>query len=329
MQRNLRQILRVVGNSKHKRNVEKWVDSVLSSATVTYGRNTTLTSNCRIPFGVIDADFECRPFVLYSEYSNTDYDREITEKEVYTFADLMDSGFIERIHRAYMDNFDSVKDLRLFLDNKQVRFWVENEDLSTSILGVYNELKNPENPPVYAEVYALGFKDSNEVFLYTTDKETLKRKIVELKEMLGNKEWVDSSNRFEYDTENLRVKFGKDLAITTVTSREIEGIEQFEVGILPTYQLGKFSLIYLNAYVDEHKIAEIIPNPQNIANFLINHRNHSVKLTDHLDILFLEVIGGFVNYCSDYGFLVGELLPLLQPMQKGLVKAGKIEEFEA
>lgn len=138
MQRNLRQILRVVGNSKHKRNVEKWVDSVLNSATVSYGRNTTLTSNSRIPFGVVDADFECRPFVLFTEYSNTDYDREIIEIEVYTFSSLLDKGFINRIHKAYAEHFDSVKELRLYFENQEIRFWVENRNLSRAILGEYN-----------------------------------------------------------------------------------------------------------------------------------------------------------------------------------------------
>ncbi len=142
MQRNLRQILRVVGISKHKRNVEKWVDSVLSSATVTYGRNTTLTSNCRIPFGVIDADFECKSFVLYSEYSNTDYDREIVEVEVYTFSSLIDEGFINRVHSAYMEHFDSIKEQRLFFNTQEVEYWVYTQDKkSIDISKIYRNKK--------------------------------------------------------------------------------------------------------------------------------------------------------------------------------------------
>ncbi len=231
MQRTLRQILRVVGISKHKRNVEKWVDSVLNSATVSYGRNTTLTSNCRIPFGVIDADFECKSFVLYSEYSNTDYDREITEKEVYTFSTLSDEGFIKRVHKAYAEHFDSIKELRLYFLNQEVRFWVENKDLSMAIIGEYNDIENIDKLKVWADIWALGFEDRDEVFIYTDNIDTIKRKLVELKEVFNEKKWSDERGCWEYDTSCLWVMYGKEKAEVNIIGREAKGEEWVEVSV--------------------------------------------------------------------------------------------------
>ena len=50
MNRNLKQILRVIAKAKNNKNVEQWVNNVLNSAVINFNTNLTLTSNPKIPF---------------------------------------------------------------------------------------------------------------------------------------------------------------------------------------------------------------------------------------------------------------------------------------
>lgn len=65
--------------------------------------------------------------------------------------------------------------------------------------------------------------------------------------------------------------------------------------------------------------------PKNIANFIGAHQYDAEKiiLTDMLDRLILDTVGGLIMNCPDQT-LCGRILPLLTPIQMGKKKARKI-----
>lgn len=55
----------------------------------------------------------------------------------------------------------------------------------------------------------------------------------------------------------------------------------------------------------------------------IMHFQHAprIVITNPLDVRVLEVLGDFVDYCSDPTYLAESILPVLGPMQAGEVEA--------
>lgn len=84
---------------------------------------------------------------------------------------------------------------------------------------------------VYADIWALGFEGRDEVFLYTDNEGTLKRKLVELKEIFREKTWSDEQGCWLYDTSSLRVNYGKEQVQVKIIGREATGEEWLEVSV--------------------------------------------------------------------------------------------------
>ena len=69
----------------------------------------------------------------------------------------------------------------------------------------------------------------------------------------------------------------------------------------------------------------ISTTPENLANFLGSHYLDAKKMvvTDIVDQLILDTIGGYINICPDQR-LCREILPYLIPIQQGEKNAGEI-----
>ena len=331
MKRNLRQILRVIAKAKGFKYPEKMVERVLSHAQIDsdYKTYLNLTSHNRMPFGVVDADFDCQRFILFREFNNTDFEREIEEFDIYTFSDLKDEGFRRRVKESYQDNFEGIKDLRLFLEADEVKIWLENEDSTIAILGRYNDLCNQELPEVYAELYQLQLKGSDEVFLYSASSEPVKQKIIELKHLLSHKMEDKNSNVSVYSADAFVIKYGKEpIYLKAVTSSIVEGKEVFDVSIQPYHRLGNSSINFLWCIVDGEEITRIVATAMNIANFLMAYPHNRVVLQDERRITFLTWQDQFLDYCRDNIFLLTELIPILKPLQQGKRKPEPYVEFD-
>ena len=331
MKRNLRQILRVIAKSKGFKYPEKMVDRVLSHAQIDsdYKTYLNLTSHNKMPFGVVDADFDCQRFILFREYNNTDFEREIEMFDIYTFSDLKDEGFRRRVKESYQDNFDGIKDLRLFLEAEEVKIWLENEDSSVAILGRYNDLNNQDLPEVYAEIYQLSLKGSDEIFLYSVGQDAIKRKFVELKHLLKPDLEDKKANVTIYTSDNFVVKFGKDVIFfQSVVRGIVDGREIYDVSLNPYFKLGNSSIAFLWCIVDDEEITRITPTARNIANFLMAYPHNRVVLEDERRVTFLTWEGQFLDYCRDNVFLLTELIPILKPLQQGKRKPEPFEKYD-
>ena len=331
MKRNLKQILRVIAKAKGYKFPEKMVDRVLAHAQIDsdYQTYLNLTSHNRMPFGVVDADFDCQRFILFREYNNTNFEREIEEFDIYTFSDLSDEGFRRRVKESYQDYYEGIKDLRLFLDADEVKIWLENEDSTVAILGKYNDLNNQELPEVFAELYQLKFHGSDEVFFYSAKQEPMKRKIVELKHLLKPSLEDTDGNVTIYDSESFIVKFGKeDIYWKSVVRGIVDGREIYDVTLSPYHRLGNSRIAFLWCIVDGEEITRITPTARNIANFLMAYPHNRVVLEDERRVTFLTWEGQFLDYCRDNVFLLTELIPILKPLQQGKRKPEPFEEFD-
>ena len=69
----------------------------------------------------------------------------------------------------------------------------------------------------------------------------------------------------------------------------------------------------------------ISTTPENLANFLGSHYLDAEKMvvTDIVDRLILDTIGGYINNCPDQE-LCCEIIPYLVPIQRGEKNAGEI-----
>ncbi len=69
----------------------------------------------------------------------------------------------------------------------------------------------------------------------------------------------------------------------------------------------------------------ISTTPENLANFLGSHYLDAEKMvvTDIVDRLILDTIGGYINNCPDQE-LCREIIPYLAPIQRGEKNAGEI-----
>ena len=329
MTRNLRQILRVIAKAKGYKFPEKMVDRVLSHAQIDsdYKTYLNLTSHNKMPFGVVDADFDCQRFILFREYSNTNFELEIEEFEIYTFSDLSDEGFRRRVKESYQEHYEGIKDLRLFLDADEVKIWLENEDSTVAILGRYNDLNYQELPEAYAECYQLSLKGSDEVFLYSANVDVIKRKIVELKHLLTPDLEDKKANVTIYTSDNFVVRFGKDVIFfQSVVRGIVDGREIYDVNLDPYFKCGNSSIGFLWCIVDGKEITRITPTARNIANFLMNYPHNRVVLEDEKRMTFLTWEGQFLDFCRDNIFLITDLIPILKPLQQG--KPEPYEEYD-
>lgn len=79
----------------------------------------------------------------------------------------------------------------------------------------------------------------------------------------------------------------------------------------------------LYAYVNNNNIYDkyIIKNTASvIASFIMQNWMYECIITDFYDNTIIHtVVGGIIDYCKDQLFLSNELLPVLVPMQLGLV----------
>ena len=331
MKRTLTQILRAVAKSKGLKNLDKWVESILKHAQIDsdYQTYVHLTSHKNMYFGVEDTLFECQHFVLFRQYKNTDFERETDEFEIYTFSDLADKGFIEKVRAAYHDCFDSIVDIRLFLDSELVPFKVLTEDNKPAILGKYNEL--PEELKIVPEIYQVKLKGDDRTWVYTTSKEKLRDELLKLKDFNNG---VDEDNptafKTVYKTNNFDVTFsGNSVAIKLCS--EIIGIVEgeetpvYSVDILESYILGAESRYYLIGYIDGKDQTYLVPTAENIANFIMSNSTSEVMITDELGVSFVEANCGLLNYCRDREFLLYDLHPAIIPLQTGEKKVGKVK----
>ena len=69
------------------------------------------------------------------------------------------------------------------------------------------------------------------------------------------------------------------------------------------------------------------PTAENIANFIMKHRDSEVTITDELDIPFVTAFNGFINTCKDQNFLITELHPAIIPIQRGEKEVGEIDKY--
>ena len=60
------------------------------------------------------------------------------------------------------------------------------------------------------------------------------------------------------------------------------------------------------------------PTAENIANFIMKHRDSEVTITDELDIPFVTAFNGFINT---------ELHPAIIPIQRGEKEVGEIDKY--
>lgn len=334
MKVTLTQILRAVSKSKGLKKPDKWVEKILKHAQIDsdYQSYVHLTSHKQMFFGVLDNLFPCQRFVLYRQYKNSDFEREIDEFEIYTFSDLDDKGFLEKVKEAYHSNFDSIVDIKLFLEAELVPFKVLTEDGKPAILGKYNEL--PETLTIVPELYQVKLKGDDKVRVYTTNKEKLRFEVLKLKDF-NNGEDDDKSDflRTVYKTDNFEVTYmGLPVVIELYTDTYENTVNpdnaEFRVDIIETYALGKETHTFLVGYIDKQNQTYLIPTAENLANFLMTYpAADEILITDELDTPFIRTMGSFVDYCRDKDFLIEELQPALIPLQQGNKKVGKIKLY--
>lgn len=173
---SLRRILTAVAKDKKLKNPEKWVEQRLAHCEVhsDYYNFVHLKSHKKMWFGVRDAEFDCKPFVLYRELMVSE--ENMKEFEIYTFRDIEDPKFNEFIREAYQSYFDSIKDLRLFYELTPVNFSVKFGDAVFS-LGEYNDMDVDFD--IETDLYHLEIKGSN-INMFAVHREKLELTILGL-----------------------------------------------------------------------------------------------------------------------------------------------------
>lgn len=71
----------------------------------------------------------------------------------------------------------------------------------------------------------------------------------------------------------------------------------------------------------------IEPDAENVANFIMKHRDVKVVITTELDLPYIEAEGGFIQSCVDTTFLLDELHPAIMPIQLGEKEVGTVREY--
>ena len=91
------------------------------------------------------------------------------------------------------------------------------------------------------------------------------------------------------------------------------------------------SHIYLVGYAqykDRREVMYMKPTAENIANFIMKHKEASVIITDEWDLMVVTAEYGIINICKDQEFLIHELHPAIIPIQLGEKAVGEIEEYD-
>ena len=95
--------------------------------------------------------------------------------------------------------------------------------------------------------------------------------------------------------------------------------------------MGKHIFLIAYAYSPDGKgyIERLFiePDAENVANFIMKHRDVKVVITTELDLPYIEAEGGFVSMCVDKNFLLEELHPTIIPIQTGKKEIGEVREY--
>lgn len=203
---SLEQILRTVAKDKGLKNPQKWVEEKLSHCEVNsdYHNFVHLVSHKKMWFGVRDAKFECKPFVLYKEIENTDY-TSFSEFEIYTFPSLSDHTFLEIVKDAFQYSFESVKDLRLYFNSVSVGFRVQLSDDSFCELKKYNDLDI--GFVILTDLFTRKLVGQKETVKYFNNKELLELDLLKLKDGVDKvvDDFYSQGDRRVYLTESIQI----------------------------------------------------------------------------------------------------------------------------
>ena len=88
-----------------------------------------------------------------------------------------------------------------------------------------------------------------------------------------------------------------------------------------------YYLVGHTASGENPEVVYMKPTAENIANFIMKHRDSEVTITDELDIPFVTAFNGFINTCKDQNFLIAELHPAIIPIQRGEKEVGEIIKY--
>ena len=165
LQLTLEKILRIIAEDKGLTDPEKWARKRLEHCEISsdYHSYVWLKAHKRMWFGVKDAEFRSQPFILFREWINTEEPPSIKEMEIYTFSDLTNPFFLEKVKDSFQYEFESIKDFRLFFLTKPVKFQVLLGDKPCK-LGEYNDLDKPY--VLQPDLYRLSVKDHPEMDAY-------------------------------------------------------------------------------------------------------------------------------------------------------------------
>lgn len=203
---SLEQILRTVAKDKGLKNPKKWVEEKLDHCEIysDYHNSVHLVSHKRMWFGVKDAKFECKPFILYKERENTEY-IPFSEFEIYTFPSLSDRTFLEIVKDAYQYSFENVKDLRLYFNATSVDFRVQLSDDSFCELQKYNDLD--VGFAILTDLFTLKLLGENEIVKYFNNKELLELDLLKLKDGVNKvlDDFYSQGDKKVYLTDNIEV----------------------------------------------------------------------------------------------------------------------------
>ncbi len=206
---SLEQIFTFIAKDKGIKNQSEWVAKKLEHCEVhsDYLTYVHLRSHNRMWFGVKDNKFECKDFILYREYKNTDETREIKEFELYTFSSIADFGKLDFFFReSYQYNYDIMKEFRLYFQTAPVKFKVLLPDGSVAKLGKYNDLDNGYCLKI--NIYTVRIANSTLPPMYCKTEEQLVLKILELRELCKpiQCENISDGEPTFYDTTPVEVK---------------------------------------------------------------------------------------------------------------------------
>ena len=204
---SLEQILRGVAKDKKLKKPQKWIEEKLEHCEIysDYYNFVHLVSHKGMWFGVRDAKFECKPFILYKERENTEY-LSFSEFEIYTFPSLSDPTFLEIVKDAYQYSFESVKDLRLYFNATSVEVKVQLSDDSFCELQKYNDLDG--GFAILTDLFTLKLLGEQEVIKYFNNKELLELDLLKLKD--GVNKVLDEY----YSTNGLKVYLTEDIVVS-------------------------------------------------------------------------------------------------------------------
>lgn len=204
----LEKILRTVAKDKGLKNPTKWVKSKMEHCEVHSDTcdHIHLLSNRWMHFGIMDASFDCPPFILYREMVNNDRVSECKEIEIYTFRDLEDAQFKNILIDSYKFHYDTIKDLRLYYNLIPVYHRMKTE-CGFIALGEYNELEE-DDFEVETSLYSLCVKGSN-LFVYAVHRELLElhiQKLTTFFEWIAETEGEDDTTQGVYVSDIVTVK---------------------------------------------------------------------------------------------------------------------------